>query len=90
MDDSGLSGFGTFVYELLWRHRGIIKVQQKALHQLLTEEAGFDTSKQNVSNWLRGTQPSTEFMQALFKIFDLSDQEERELYRKFIWESRQP
>lgn len=89
VDDNGgskpYSGFGYYVHELMSQRR---ITQQKELARLLRNKANFQTRPQNLSNWFHGTQPPPDYLRALVKALDLTDEEKTELYRKYVEESR--
>lgn len=83
-EDKSMSGFGFCVIELMAKRR---MSQQKEL-LLALRGVGYTTKAQNLSNWLHGTRPPREFVQAVVKALNLSREEEAELYRKYVWESK--
>ncbi len=79
-----MSGFGLYVFKLM-ASRGITR--QKELRFWLKTN-GYETTPQNLSNWLHGTHPPQRFVQCLVEALALNAAEESELYRKYVWESR--
>ena len=79
-----LSGFGSFVYELMAR-RGMSK--QVELLWIMRQH-GRETKPQNLSVWLRGTQPPLWFVQVLEEGLKLTPPEKAELHERYIWESK--
>lgn len=84
-DGKPMSGFGYYVHKLMSSRR---ITRQKQLAQRLKKRADFDVRPQNLSNWFHGTQPPTEYLQALIIALSLTEQEKAELYRKYVEESR--
>ncbi len=85
--ESGMSGFGYYVFELMARRQ--MGKQSELAFRLRASEDGYDIkAPQNLSNWLRGTQPPLEFVKALVRVLELTPEEENTLYRKYVQESR--
>lgn len=84
-DGKPMSGFGYYVHRLMSSRR---ITRQKQLAQRLKSRANFDVRPQNLSNWFHGTQPPTEYLQALIIALELTEEEKTELYRKYVEESR--
>lgn len=78
------SGFGLYVNYLM-ATRGV--TNQKELLERL-EGVGYKTVPQNLSNWMSGTRPPERFLIALVDALQLSEEQEFELYRKYINEVR--
>lgn len=89
IDENGnekpMSGFGYYVHELMSSRR---ITRQKGLARLLKSRTGFEVRPQNLSNWFHGTQPPTEYLQALITGLELTEEEKTKLYRKYVEESR--
>lgn len=84
-DGKPMSGFGYYVHKLMSSRR---ITRQKQLIQRLKNRADFHVRPQNLSNWFHGTQPPTEYLQALIITLELTQEEKTELYRKYVEESR--
>lgn len=82
--NSGLTGFGALVYELMAR-RGMSK-QVELL--FLLRQHGHDTKPQNLSVWLRGTQPPLWFVQTLEEGLRLNEEEANKLRYSFVHQSK--
>jgi hypothetical protein len=80
------SGFGKCLTRLM--HDRGYKRQMQLLRAL--EEQGFNCkSRMNLWNWLHGTHPPPEFVQAVCLLLKPDVKEEVALYHSYVWESRE-